>query len=299
MIGVKGRASLGIALGLVVVLTIFGSGGGSSSPAANQVLKPPYHGSVSAFNQVCNRPGGSPGCHLGTSTHLGCVNASAARAAFFNLRTGHGGFHYSATSTACSAYSAGNTSFGRYSEASGGFDAQLNLSYHGGRPTVYANFTYSATAALTFLWGTCRPVVGSSTSSCSQRVNVDRVVAQAWVRDTTGNVSYTGNNSWLVLVGQDQVSNMTTCTSTSGCSSSVTVIGNSSRASSSGAVSWRIPLLLGMVKGHVYQLDFEMTGLASTYCQVHDARLAGFSGSAGFDFAPTGYGFLLPSIVET
>ncbi|MCI4331324.1 MAG: hypothetical protein L3K19_05700 [Thermoplasmata archaeon] len=182
-------------------------------------------------------------------------------------------------------------------EVFGEFNPTLNLSFHRGTPTVYANITYAESARFSFSWGNCTLIGHPAGAYCNRGLNV-MVSGYALVRDVSSGTSYfssTWFSYWQAAAFDDL-----TCTSSSGCSTSAYPANGSGLATSHvGSFSWTFPFLTGMTKGDTYELAIYVDAALTVQYLVSNEKLTGFSGVASLNLASGGNGVVLTSVVET
>lgn len=290
---------LGVAgtLATVVLLTTLSLTGGTPiGPLAKLILKAPYAGSVNQSAGFTKCISGKA-CFPSSFGKFGCENGSIVKSPAFSLRKGTGGFALSSSATACRAYSTGNTSAARAVDAQAWFEASINVSARGGTPTLYANGTFNESGLLSPSWGSCRTVAGATSSLCDRGLSAYLFGSADLVDVTKGRVVA---SAYHFLDSVSHAYNVTRCSSSSGCTSSVYPANASTLPIAyAGSFSCVFPQLTGMVKADQYVVRLSVIADVIVQYLVSDSRLSGFSANALMDFHPPGDGVVLLTLVET
>ena len=280
--------------GVIFVMFVVVGATDALSLQSSRAIVPPYHGSVNKVNLVCI--GGLPCVPLAFGRQ-GCVNATVLIPAHFHLKSGRGGFAFTATAHQCAHRT---TSYGwyRWAESTGDFATSMRVPFHGGAPTAFVNVTYNESGALRFHWGACHANMSAAFSGCMQWAAFS-IGANAWIDDTTAN-QYFGPTLGFSGGISAMASNDMMCSNPGGCNASVSPANSTSvRVHSSGSFSWAIPLPLGMIRNHTYQLHLEFSGDAYVYFFLNHAQIAGFTATSQVMAGPRGDGINLASVVVT
>lgn len=265
---ITGTAGLVATLSLLMILPpALGSG---AQPARVVSITPPFHGTASFQNLWGVTP---------------CGKAKISTPAFFDFKTGVGGFSGSTSTKSCK----GGTSSGAVVDQQGA--VEIPIAWHWA-PYIFVNGTYAVAANLAFSPGNCTLVPSPNPAYC------DRSASVSWSVDISLNDLTSGQGIGFGVVSFSNATyNNTYCRTSTSCGNATSGTSGSFSALNSFAVSYGpFPR---MNRTHVYVLQIQAYGTVSTSCDAYGYVLVGCSASASMNFATVGNGFTVRSIVIT
>jgi hypothetical protein len=264
----------GLALGALCLLLAAAPLAIGASPAGSPVTaSPPFKGTVTPTDYT---------------SVTGCGHVRVAVPAFFSLHTGASGFAGLASSRSClrSPSSEGTVQ--------GDYGAAIVLPHHGGRPTVYANGSFTLTAGISLAPGNCTLHPSRSHYSYCDRVSSISVYGYPFLLDkTTGRVTYSSTAFPSV---NNATYNDTFCSST-GCANTTTGSPGSRTVSVSTPFSLTFSPKYAFNKTDKLVLEILVYAQVAATCTAYQAALQGCSASTSLNFANLGNGATLVSVV--
>jgi len=256
----------------LMLLTLSSVALASPGPQGVKTVTAPYHGAVNPYD---------------IRVVYGCAQSKVTVLSFFSLAQGVGGFSALASARTCKA------SGTPYAYTQLGSETRVNIPFHSGYPTVYANVSFALAGNVSLVPGICHRLANSTTAWCEGSSEVTLGLLAYVLDQSTGSTIYPTSAGPLYSAG---VWNTTACRSV-GCTA--TQSGKTGPVSFRSSFSWVFFFGSKMIKGDQYVLRLVTDGEVATQCYANASAYLGCSARATMNFTTHGNGIVLKSVTET